>query len=113
MVRQNAAQSFALLFHELATNAVKYGSLSARHGRVAVCWGVDAAAQPPIFSFSWEESGGPPVDPPTRAGYGRKIIEDTVRRLGKQHIDYARTGLQYRMEALLDKVGWVIEEPLR
>jgi PAS domain S-box-containing protein len=109
MVRQNAAQSFALLFHELATNAVKYGSLSARHGRVAVGWGVEGGIPPLIFSFSWEETGGPPVSPPTRSGYGRKIIEDTVRRLGKQHIDYAPSGLKYRLEAPLDKVGWVIE----
>ena len=110
MVRQSSAQSFALLFHELTTNAVKYGALSAPEGRIDVQWGVDLEAQPATFRFAWEERGGPPVLPPTRSGYGRKIIEETVRRLGKHQINYAADGVKYRMEARLDKIGWVIEE---
>jgi two-component sensor histidine kinase len=110
MVRQSSAQSFALLFHELTTNAVKYGALSSAQGRIDVRWAVDREAQPAIFRFAWEESGGPPVLPPTRSGYGRKIIEETVRRLGKHQISYAVDGVKYRMEARLDKIGWVMEE---
>lgn len=110
MVRQNAAQSFALLLHELTTNAVKYGALSAPGGHVAVRWSVDQERQPTAFILSWEETGGPVVAPPTRAGYGRKIIEDTMRRIGRHQVDYAPTGLKYRMEAPLDKVGWVVTE---
>ncbi len=109
MVRQNAAQSFALLLHELTTNAVKYGALSASQGRIDVRWRIDRERQPPQFVLSWEEAGGPVVVPPTRSGYGRKIIEDTIRRIGKHKIDYAPTGLTYRMEAPLEKVGWLIE----
>lgn len=111
MVRRNAAQSFALLLHELTTNAVKYGALSARGGHVDVRWTIDRETQPAKFVLSWEESGGPEVVPPTRSGYGRKIIEDTIRRIGRHQIDYAPTGMKYRMEAPLEKVGWVIEEP--
>lgn len=111
MVRQNAAQSFALLLHELTTNAVKYGALSAPGGRVDVRWTLNHDSQPVKFILSWEESGGPLVAPPTRSGYGRKIIEDTIRRIGKHQIDYAPTGMKYRMEAPLEKVGWVIENP--
>lgn len=110
MVRRNAAQSFALLLHELTTNAVKYGALSARGGRVDVRWTIDRDSQPARFILSWEESGGPVVTPPTRSGYGRKIIEDTIRRIGRHQIEYAATGLKYRMEAPLEKVGWVIDE---
>lgn len=111
MVKQNAAQSFALLLHELTTNAVKYGALSAPTGRVEVRWTINQDNPPAKFVLSWEESGGPLVTPPTRAGYGRKIIEDTIRRIGKHQIDYAPTGMKYRMEAPLEKVGWVIGHP--
>jgi PAS domain S-box-containing protein len=111
MLRQNAAQSLALLLHELTTNAVKYGALSAPGGRVDVRWTVNHDSQPAKFVLSWEESGGPVVAPPTRSGYGRKIIEDTIRRIGRHQIDYAPTGMKYRMEAPLEKVGWVIEHP--
>lgn len=110
MVRQNAAQSFALLLHELTTNAVKYGALSAPGGRIEVRWQVDRDRHPGLFVLSWQESGGPEVALPTRTGYGRKIIEDTMRRIGKHQIEYAPAGLKYRMEAPIEKVGWVIEE---
>jgi PAS domain S-box-containing protein len=109
MVRQKAAQSFALLLHELTTNAVKYGALSIPAGRVNVRWGVGADGRPGMFVLSWEETGGPTVIPSTRSGFGRKIIKDTMRRIGKYHIEYASTGLEFRMEAPIEKVGWVIE----
>lgn len=110
MVKQNAAQSFALLLHELTTNAVKYGALSAPEGSIAVSWKVEHDLRPTAFVLSWQEDGGPRVAPPTRSGYGRKIIEDTMRRIGKHQIEYAPGGLKYRMEAPLDKVGWVIDD---
>ncbi|EJW09527.1 histidine protein kinase [Rhodovulum sp. PH10] len=110
MVKQNAAQSFALLLHELTTNAVKYGALSAPKGSIAVEWRVEREPVPNAFVLSWQEHGGPDVVPPTRSGYGRKIIEDTMRRIGKHQIEYAPDGLRYRMEAPLEKVGWVVED---
>jgi PAS domain S-box-containing protein len=114
MVRQKAAQSFALLLHELTTNAVKYGALSVPAGRVDVRWRVDREDGrddgPGQFVLSWEETGGPAVVVPTRTGYGRKIIEDTMRRIGKHNVEYAHAGLKYRMEAPIAKVGWVIDE---
>ena len=110
MVRQKAAQSFALLLHELTTNAVKYGALSVPAGRVAVRWNVDREQRPGLFILSWEETGGPVVTQPIRTGYGRRIIEDTMRRIGKHQIEYAESGLRYRMEAPVEKVGWVIEK---
>ena len=110
MVRQNAAQSFALLLHELTTNAVKYGALSVPGGRVVVRWKVDRESHPDQFVLYWEETGGPIVIPPTRTGYGCKIVEGTMRRIGKHQIEYAPSGLKYRMEAPIEKVGWVIED---
>jgi PAS domain S-box-containing protein len=109
MVRQKAAQSFALLLHELTTNAVKYGALSVPAGRVNVRWSVGGDDRPGMFILSWEETGGPAVMPPTRSGFGGKIIDDTMRRIGNYHIEYAPTGLNFCMEAPIEKIGWVIE----
>lgn len=109
MVRQEAAQSFALVLHELTTNAVKYGALSGPAGRVEVRWSVSRWEGPEMFVLSWGEAGELTVAPPSRTGYGRKIIEDTVRRIGQCQIEYAPSGLKFRMEAPIDKVGWVIE----
>lgn len=110
MVRQEAAQSFALVLHELTTNAVKYGALSVPAGRVDVRWSVGQDDRPGLFALSWEETGEMTVTPPSRTGYGRKIIEDTVRRIGQYQIEYAPSGLKFRMEVPISTVGWVIED---
>ena len=99
MVRQKAAQSFALILHELTTNAVKYGALSVPAGRI------NRESHPCQFVLCWEEIGGPAVAPPTRRGYGRMIIESTMRRIGRHRIEYAPTGLKFRMEAPIEKIG--------
>jgi two-component sensor histidine kinase len=68
------ASAIALVFNELATNAVKYGSLSGALGSVDITWTVqDHAAH-----FLWTERGGPPMEPPTRAGFGTKLVRLTV-----------------------------------
>jgi PAS domain S-box-containing protein len=108
MVREKSAQSIAMVLHELTTNAVKYGALSADAGRVAVRWSIDSDQNAGKFALSWEEAGGPPVVPPTRTGYGSRVIDSTMRRLGTHQFEYAPGGLKYRMEAPLEKVGWVM-----
>ena len=105
MVRQKATQSFALILHELTTNAVKYGALSVPTGRINVGWNVDRESHPCQFFLCWEEIGGPAVVPPTRRGYGHMIIESTMRRIGRHQIEYAPTGLKFRMEAPIEKIG--------
>jgi PAS domain S-box-containing protein len=71
-----AAQSFALVVHELATNAAKYGALSNRDGHVTVTWRVESDRR---LVLCWQESGGPPVRGPTRRGLGMGVIERTAR----------------------------------
>src|SRR5262249_57048878 len=61
------AQSMALIFHELATNAVKHGALSKPQGRVSVCW---MRPSPGQLRFVWQETGGPRPKSPTRNGFG-------------------------------------------
>lgn len=71
------ALSLALAVHELATNALKYGALSTPSGKVDVSWSNGDSAHPG-FRFTWEESGGPVVSPPTRKGFGSRLIERVV-----------------------------------
>ncbi|MBD0275817.1 MAG: PAS domain-containing protein, partial [Acetobacteraceae bacterium] len=74
----DAVQPVSMVLHELATNAAKYGALSAAGGRVAVGWDVDKATG--ALALRWAESGGPAVAaPPDRQGFGSKLIEATVR----------------------------------
>lgn len=88
-----AALSFGMIFHELATNAAKYGALSIPEGRVLVDWGV-ADHSNPTLQLSWRETGGPPPTPPTRKGFGSRLIERNVRHdlAGEVKVDYASTG---------------------
>ena len=72
------ARSFsimALVLHELSTNAAKYGALSRPGGCLAVSWGVDAAG---ACNIEWTESGGPPVTPPSRRGFGSVLIDRSI-----------------------------------
>jgi PAS domain S-box-containing protein len=69
------ALSLALMLHELATNAAKYGALSEDAGHVAIRWDVREEADEPHLVFSWAEIGGPPVVSPARKGFGSRFIE--------------------------------------
>ena len=68
-------QTFALPLHELATNASKYGALSAPTGTVSITWSVTSAGDRQMFKFRWEERDGPAVTPPTRTGFGSSLLE--------------------------------------
>ena len=62
-------------FHELATNAIKYGALSSEAGRIDVTWRIDDGPDTSILDIEWRESGGPPVATPQRRGFGTRMIE--------------------------------------
>jgi len=78
----------AMVLHELATNAVKYGALSNEGGRVQLDWELDDGSG--CVRLCWRESGGPPVTPPERKGFGSKLIEKSL--IGAK-IDYRPEGL--------------------
>lgn len=70
-----ALNGIALVFHELATNAVKYGALGFDAGRINIQWSVDLQN----VSFIWREAGGPTIlEPPQSSGFGSKLLRDTV-----------------------------------
>jgi PAS domain S-box-containing protein len=97
----DAAQHIGMALHELATNAAKYGALSTPNGKVQISWRtLQASDGNSMCELSWEESGGPPVERPSRRGFGRVVIERTVARAlhGEVRIDYAATGLRWTLE---------------
>jgi PAS domain S-box-containing protein len=91
-----AAQAIGLALHELATNAGKYGALSAAGGRVEVCWGM---AGRDTFTMNWTEREGPPVSAPTQRGFGSIVMERMAERSvgGSVDLDYAPSGLTWRL----------------
>jgi PAS domain S-box-containing protein len=90
-----AAQAIGLAFHELATNAGKYGALSVDAGRVDVQWRLEGD----VFALSWTERNGPPVSPPQRRGFGSTVIGSMAKLCvgGEVELDYARSGLKWRL----------------
>jgi two-component sensor histidine kinase len=67
-----------MAFHELATNAVRHGALSAPAGKVEITWSADRLADPAQLLLRWRESGGPIVSPPTEKGFGVRLIERSL-----------------------------------
>ncbi|HWT52827.1 MAG TPA: sensor histidine kinase, partial [Caulobacter sp.] len=88
----NAALALAMIFHELATNALKYGALSTEAGRVAVSWRQDGRTR---LSLTWRETGGPLVKPPKHKGFGSRLIATSLKGdlAGSAEFDYAPAGL--------------------
>jgi two-component sensor histidine kinase len=93
-----------MVFHELATNAARYGSLSDAEGRVFVDWSV-ANQTNRRLTIEWRELDGPPVRQPTRRGFGSRLIERNVRHdlAGETKLTYATDGFRAEISIPLDK----------
>lgn len=84
----------ALLIHELATNAAKYGAFSVPGGRVCVNWSLNGGR----LELEWRESDGPEVVPPAKHGFGTRLFSRAIEPLGgTAHLDFARAGLICRL----------------
>jgi len=89
------AQLVAMAVHELATNAAKYGSLSMEAGKVEVNW----STRDGMLFLNWAETGGPPVVPPEKFGFGTKIISSLGGgRRGRTHFGWRPSGLNFTLE---------------
>lgn len=111
-LQPDAAQSIGLALHELATNASKYGALSAPSGVVAIRWHyVDAGR--PALRIEWSESGGPPVTEPTRTGFGSVVIRRTVAQSlnGDVTHEYRPGGVFWAIDLPLEAIGGAAEKP--
>jgi PAS domain S-box-containing protein len=91
LLEPNAAQIIAVALHELATNAAKYGALSASDGRVQVVWSHVSAGQ---LVLRWIETSGLRVKPPTRQGFGMRVMGDMIRsQKGDMRFEWRADGL--------------------
>jgi PAS domain S-box-containing protein len=92
MLNPELAQAMVITLHELATNAAKYGSLSATEGYVRVEW---MPAADKRLVLRWTEVGGPPVKPPTRSGFGTNVMQAMIRDhlKGEVRLDWRAEGL--------------------
>jgi PAS domain S-box-containing protein len=82
-----------LVFHELATNAAKYGALSKPEGRVSVVWSLETSGSSGILDLRWVESDGPSVGPKNSRGFGSRLIKRTLAALGgRAEVNFAESG---------------------
>jgi two-component sensor histidine kinase len=95
VLEPSAAQAVAVVLHELATNASKYGALSDMKGQIRLTWSHVADGQ---LALRWTEFGGPGVTAPERRGFGSRLIEGTIGQLGGQ------AGFDWRSEGLVCEI---------
>jgi two-component sensor histidine kinase len=103
------ALALTLALHELTTNACKYGALSNDSGTVSLSWDHEPVenSTDTRFNLQWQERGGPPVPPPTRKGFGSKMIERSLRSYfrGETSLLFDPEGVVFRIDAPLPRSG--------
>lgn len=99
LLQPKTAVTFSMAVHELCTNAVKYGALSVPEGQVHVQW----ALQEDRLNFVWQESGGPKVLPPSRRGFGTRMIEHALatEAEGAIRLELGSDGVRCEMDACI------------
>jgi two-component sensor histidine kinase len=104
------ASAFAVstVIHELVTNAIKYGSLSALAGGVDIKWSVDRGERGTTFALDWQESGGPPPKRAQRPGFGSRLINTIIERQmgGEIQRTFSSDGLKIRLWIPLTHERW-------
>ena len=102
------ALALGMAIHELATNAVKYGSLSSPEGSVTVTWRIDAAPSGEAeLAIVWHEQGGPLVRAPERTGFGTMLVRRSVADElgGRAELDFRPDGLRAELRAPISRVA--------
>ncbi|HEY8382785.1 MAG TPA: PAS domain-containing protein [Microvirga sp.] len=94
-----AAVPIGMAIHELTTNAAKHGALSTPSGRVEVEWRLSRDGDRPTMRFIWTERDGPPVRPPTRQGFGSRLLQRvlTTQLQADVHMDFQQEGMRFTM----------------
>ncbi len=91
LLKPDVAQAVAVILHELATNASKYGALSGAKGQIKLTWSRTEDGQ---LTLRWTELAGPRVTVPERQGFGSRLIQQTISQLGgKARFDWSSEGL--------------------
>lgn len=105
-VTAKAALALSMAIHELCTNAAKYGALAVPEGRVTVRWHLEGRGEDGRFHFTWQEREGPPVAPPSRRGFGSRLIETALagELAGSAETAYRDDGIHFVLDAAADRV---------
>lgn len=98
MLTASVGLALGMVIHELATNAAKYGALASPTGRLDLSWSIDLADDERRLNLAWLERSGAPTPPPTRQGFGHRLIERTVQKDLKGLLEqrFEPTGLECR-----------------
>jgi PAS domain S-box-containing protein len=110
MLRPEFAQRLGLVLHELATNAVKYGALSAPEGKVFIRWQFDDTGDRKL-KMTWTEKDGPRVTPPVRTGFGHKLLS-SLKKAGlcdDMELDFPPDGFRWCIECSEPEVMTVLD----
>ncbi|WP_320196735.1 sensor histidine kinase [Agrobacterium rosae] len=101
MLSPEAAQNLGLIIHELATNSIKYGALSAATGTVELFWDREIDGDRDQLTIRWKDVGGPPAVPPTRSGFGTTITKRHAESSFSATIsmDYTAHGFRWTLTA--------------
>lgn len=93
------SQMLGLAFHELGTNAAKYGALSVPNGRIDILWTEELSGEGSMIVLHWSEKGGPPANPPPKKGFGSRLTGSLVARAvgGSAEIEYLTEGLKWTL----------------
>ena len=102
----SGVQTFALIVHELCTNAAKYGALSNPEGEVLASWTLGGNGSSAYMDFSWTESGGPTVKPATHEGFGLSLITAMgSNATGEPILDFSPGGFACKLRVPLDTIA--------
>jgi two-component sensor histidine kinase len=106
LLKPKAAQSLSLLFYELMTNSSKHGALSTREGKATVEWEIKDSDSGRLFCFRWQEHDHGIIKPPTRQGFGTKLLTRLVPGdlSGRATLNYESGGFRYELEAPVERV---------
>jgi two-component sensor histidine kinase len=96
-----AAQNIGMAFRELATNAAKYGALSAAEGSIRIEWDVVGRGEHARFRIRWSEQGGPTVASPQTHGFGHTVMVDMVKHAlnADVRLEYLPSGASWELVA--------------
>jgi PAS domain S-box-containing protein len=103
-INPRAAESYGLALHELSTNAVKHGALSAPGGSVELRFSLDRDGK--FYTLTWRERGGPAVREPARSGFGGTVLTRMAPLAiqGESVLDFTPEGVRYRLSAPLAEI---------
>ena len=108
LLNPEVALALTMIVHELTTNAIKYGAFSNDQGQVTVSWTISATEDSgdtcDTLALTWRETGGPPVSPPERGGFGMRLIRSGISSKRGTHVDlhFEPEGLVCELEVMLE-----------